>query len=56
MDSNIKFLTEEEINRFTQELDIDKDGFVEYHEVEAKLDEVSNEIGRWFVLHILYVR
>ena len=45
MDSNIKFLTDEEIDQFINELDTDKDGLVEYHEVENKLDEISKEIG-----------
>ena len=45
MDSNINFLTDEEIDEFLAELDTDKDGFVEYHEVERKLDEVSKELG-----------
>ena len=45
MDSNVKYLTDEEIKQFMKELDSDNDGLIEYHEVEAKLDEVSREIG-----------
>lgn len=46
MDPNFKHLTEEEIDQFLSELDTDNDGLIEYHEVEAKLDEVSREIGK----------
>lgn len=45
MDSNVKYLTDEEIKQLMKELDSDNDGPIEYHEVEAKLDEVSREIG-----------
>ncbi|THW08253.1 hypothetical protein D6D25_07955, partial [Aureobasidium pullulans] len=45
MDPNFKHLTEEEIDQFLSELDTDNDGLIEYHEVEAKLDEVSREIA-----------
>lgn len=45
MDFNVKFLTDEEIKQFLKELDVDNDGLIAYHEVEAKLDEVSREIG-----------
>ncbi|KAI4728763.1 hypothetical protein E4T49_03546 [Aureobasidium sp. EXF-10728] len=45
MDPNTKSLTDEEIDRFLKELDTDSDGLIEYHEVEAKLDEVSREIA-----------
>lgn len=45
MDPNVKYLTDEEIKQFMKELDFDNDGLIEYHEVEAKLDEVSKEIG-----------
>jgi len=46
MDPNVKYLTDEEITQFLKELDSDNDGLVEYHEVEAKLDEVYKEIGK----------
>lgn len=46
MDPNVKYLTDEEIKQFMKELDSDNDGLIEYHEVEAKLDEVSKEIGK----------
>lgn len=46
MDPNVKYLTDEEIDRFLEELDTDDDGLIEYDEVEAKLDQVSHEIGQ----------
>lgn len=46
MDPNVKCLTDEEIKQFLKELDGDNDGLIAYHEVEAKLDEVSREIGK----------
>jgi ribosomal protein S13 len=45
MDPNVKYLTDEEIKQFMKELDGDNDGLIAYDEVEAKLDEVSREIG-----------
>ena len=53
MDPNVKYLTDEEIKQFMKELDFDNDRLIEYHEVEAKLDEVSKEIG-WNV-SVLFV-
>jgi Ca2+-binding EF-hand superfamily protein len=46
MNSNVKYLTDEEIKQFLKELDSDNDGIIAYHEVETKLDEVSREIGK----------
>jgi len=45
MESPVDFLNEEEIDKFIAELDTGKDGFVDYHEVEQKLDEISKELG-----------
>ncbi|KAH0082527.1 hypothetical protein KCU60_g2097, partial [Aureobasidium melanogenum] len=45
MDPNVRYLTDEEIDKFLKELDTDNDGLVEYHEVEAKLDQVSQELA-----------
>jgi len=45
MVASVSYLTEEEIDQFITELDTDKDGLVEYHEVEQKLDDVYKELG-----------
>ncbi|KAF2835393.1 hypothetical protein M501DRAFT_1060909 [Patellaria atrata CBS 101060] len=45
MDENTKVLTDREINEFLDELDRDKNGYVDYWEVEKKLDEVHQEIA-----------
>ncbi|KEQ66030.1 uncharacterized protein M437DRAFT_41755 [Aureobasidium melanogenum CBS 110374] len=45
MDSNIKYLTDEEVDIFLRELDTDNDGVIEYDEVEAKLDQVFKELA-----------
>ncbi|KAL6706316.1 hypothetical protein ACN47E_005606 [Coniothyrium glycines] len=40
-----EFLTDEEIRLFIDDLDYDKNGYVEYTELERKLDEVHKEIA-----------
>ncbi|KAG9948388.1 hypothetical protein KCU85_g5029, partial [Aureobasidium melanogenum] len=45
MDPNVRYLTDEEIDKFIKELDTDDDGLVEYHEVEAKFDQVYQELA-----------
>lgn len=45
MDPNVRYLTNEEVDTFLTELDTDNDGVIEYHEVEAKLDQVFQELG-----------
>ena len=38
-------LTEEEINSFFDDIDADKDGFVTFDELEAKLEQVHMELA-----------
>ncbi|KAG9959037.1 hypothetical protein KCU61_g7844, partial [Aureobasidium melanogenum] len=45
MDPNVRYLTDEEIDKFLKELDFENDGLVGYHEVEAKLDQVFQELA-----------
>ncbi|KAG9604407.1 hypothetical protein KCU86_g584, partial [Aureobasidium melanogenum] len=45
MNPNVRYLTDEEIDEFLKELDSDNDGLVGYHEVEAKLDQVFQELA-----------
>ncbi|KAH0278175.1 hypothetical protein KCU91_g2673, partial [Aureobasidium melanogenum] len=45
MDPNVRYLTGAEIDKFIKELDTDNDGVIEYHEVEAKLDQVFQELA-----------
>ncbi|KAF2125433.1 hypothetical protein P153DRAFT_300187 [Dothidotthia symphoricarpi CBS 119687] len=40
-----QYLTDEEIKRFTEDLDLNNSGYVDYWEVERKLDEVYKEIA-----------
>jgi dual oxidase len=40
-----QYLTDEEIKQFIDDLDHDKDGNVDYWEVERKLDHVHQEIA-----------
>ncbi|KAK6834125.1 hypothetical protein PG987_008819 [Apiospora arundinis] len=44
-DEKIKYLDDEEINRFLDELDKNKDGLIDYSEVEHRLDLVHKEIA-----------
>ncbi|KAK8111685.1 uncharacterized protein PG998_008142 [Apiospora kogelbergensis] len=44
-DGKIKYLDDEEIGRFLDELDKNKDGLIDYSEVEHRLDLVHNEIA-----------
>lgn len=41
----VKYLTDDEIDAFIDELDQNRNGFVEYSEVEAQLDRVHDEIA-----------
>ncbi|KAA8572627.1 hypothetical protein EYC84_003227 [Monilinia fructicola] len=43
--SNNKFLSDEEINQFLDDLDSNSNGYIEYDEVEHKLDEVHRELA-----------
>ncbi|KAF4631951.1 hypothetical protein G7Y89_g6177 [Cudoniella acicularis] len=43
--TSTQYLSEEEIDEFVEDLDRDSDGFIDYDEVEAKLDEVHDEIA-----------
>ena len=43
--AEVEYLSEEEINEFLDDLDKNKNGFIEYDEVEHKLDEVHKEIA-----------
>ncbi|KAK4187625.1 PaNox3 NADPH oxidase encoded by the PaNox3 protein [Podospora australis] len=42
--NDVKFLTDEEINKFLDDLDHNNDGLIDYSEVEDKLDKVHAEI------------
>ncbi|KAK7936027.1 hypothetical protein PG985_001522 [Apiospora marii] len=44
-EENIKYLDDEEIKRFLDELDKNKDGLIDYSEVEHRLDLVHREIA-----------
>lgn len=41
---NVKHLTDEEIDQFIDDLDDNKDGYINYPEVERKLDETHKEL------------
>lgn len=41
---NIRFLTDEEIEQFVEDLDHNNDGFINYSEVEQKLDQAHDEL------------
>ncbi|RAL67633.1 hypothetical protein DID88_008382 [Monilinia fructigena] len=43
--SNNNFLSDEEINEFLDDLDSNSNGYIEYDEVEHKLDEVHRELA-----------
>jgi len=43
--ADCQYLTEKEIEQFLDDLDKNNNGFIEYHEVEHKLDEVHKEIA-----------
>ena len=43
--ASIQYLSRHEINDFLHSLDADKDGFISYAEIEAKLDEVHDELA-----------
>ncbi|KAI8906638.1 FAD-binding domain-containing protein [Powellomyces hirtus] len=45
MQSDLKPLSDKEIDQFLNELDGNNNGYIEYHEVEAKLDHVHKEIA-----------
>jgi hypothetical protein len=40
-----QYLSSEEINAFIEDLDANNNGFIDYHEVETKLDLVHDEIA-----------
>ena len=41
---NVQFLTDEEINDFLEDLDHDNDGYINYAEVERKLDQAHEDL------------
>ncbi|KAL4727936.1 hypothetical protein ACLX1H_004635 [Fusarium chlamydosporum] len=41
---NVEYLTNEEIKEFLDDLDHDNDGYINYHEVERKLDQEHGEL------------
>ncbi|EHK96207.1 hypothetical protein M7I_8115 [Glarea lozoyensis 74030] len=40
-----QYLSSDEIKEFLKDLDANNNGFIDYHEVESKLDQVHNEIA-----------
>ncbi|KAM5346142.1 hypothetical protein ACJ41O_009147 [Fusarium nematophilum] len=42
--SNVQFLNDDEINQFLDDLDHNNDGYINYEEVERKLDETHHEL------------
>lgn len=45
MADNVQYLTTDEIEEFLNDLDKDKNGNIDYYEVECKLDEVHKELA-----------
>ena len=43
--AEVEYFSEQEINKFLDDLDRNKNGFIEYDEAEYKLDEVHKEIA-----------
>lgn len=42
---DVKYLTDDEVNAFLDDLDHNGDGMIDYHEVQQKLDKVNDEIA-----------
>ncbi|TQN65443.1 Dual oxidase 1 [Colletotrichum shisoi] len=45
LDEGVQYLTEDEINSFLDDLDHNDDGYIDYAEVEAKLDAAHDELA-----------